>query len=262
MPHRNPQTLAVLVGTASLLAAGLVGAGEPKHAPAKVERIEGTPLSRVTLTEQAAVRIGIATVEMREMAAVRKRVVPGLATEAVAIVTTVAGVRTGGAAPVDFDQAVQRVEVQPVGELDKTARVRPARVLSSTGANKGNGWQAEPAIALAVLESVKNPDGPLVFEVHGAMTEMPASGPVFVELALSDDGIVRKVAPYDAVLYDIRGATWVYTNPEPLVFVRHSVIIEYIDKGLAVLTEGPPSGTAIVSVGVAELYGTEFKIGK
>ncbi len=68
----------------------------------------------------------------------------------------------------------------------------------------------------------------------------------------------RKVVPTSAVLYDAKGKTWVYTNPEPLVFVRHAVSIDYIDGDRAVLTDGPVSGTAVVTVGAAELLGTEY----
>lgn len=74
-------------------------------------------------------------------------------------------------------------------------------------------------------------------------------------------GAKRKVVPYAAVLYDARGETWVYTNPEPLVFVRHAIHIEYIRGDRAVLSQGPPTGAAVVTVGAAELFGAEFEIG-
>jgi hypothetical protein len=72
----------------------------------------------------------------------------------------------------------------------------------------------------------------------------------------------RKVVPYAAVLYDAYGDTWVYTSPEPLIFIRHSIKIDRIEGDLAVLSDGPPAGTAVVTVGGAELFGTEFEIGK
>lgn len=74
-------------------------------------------------------------------------------------------------------------------------------------------------------------------------------------------GAKRKVVPYAAVLYDARGETWVYTNPEPLVFIRHAIHVEYIRGDRAVLSQGPPTGAAIVTVGAAELFGAEFEIG-
>lgn len=74
-------------------------------------------------------------------------------------------------------------------------------------------------------------------------------------------GAKRKVVPYAAVLYDAHGDTWVYTNPDPLVFVRHAIRVEYISGDRAVLSQGPPAGTAVVTVGAAELFGAEFEIG-
>ena len=75
-------------------------------------------------------------------------------------------------------------------------------------------------------------------------------------------GRVQRVIPYASVIYGLHGETWTYTNPEPLVFVRNSITIDYIDADLAVLTEGPPPETLVVTVGVAELYGTETGVGK
>jgi hypothetical protein len=74
-------------------------------------------------------------------------------------------------------------------------------------------------------------------------------------------GVKRTVVPYAAVLYDAQGQNWVYTSPEPLVFVRHRIHVDYIRGDRAVLSQGPPSGTAVVTVGAAELFGAEFEIG-
>lgn len=69
-------------------------------------------------------------------------------------------------------------------------------------------------------------------------------------------------APYAALIYDRKGKTWVYTNPEPLVYVRAAVEVESIKGPNAILKAGPPTGTTVVVVGVAELYGAESGIGK
>ena len=73
---------------------------------------------------------------------------------------------------------------------------------------------------------------------------------------------VRKVVPYASIIYDLNGKTWVYTSPETLVFVRNPISVDYIDGDLAVLSEGPPTGTLVVTVGVAELYGIDTGVGK
>jgi hypothetical protein len=71
----------------------------------------------------------------------------------------------------------------------------------------------------------------------------------------------RLSVPYSSLLYDIEGRTWVYTSPEPRTFVREEVIIDHIEGNVAVLSRGPAVGTVVASVGVAELYGTEFEVG-
>lgn len=76
------------------------------------------------------------------------------------------------------------------------------------------------------------------------------------------NGSERKVVPYAAVIYDLSGATWVYTNPAPLSFVRESITIDFIEGDRAVLVNGPSSGTEVVTVGVAELYGAETGVKK
>jgi hypothetical protein len=82
---------------------------------------------------------------------------------------------------------------------------------------------------------------------------------VKTDLVREQDG--RIVVPYSSVIYDPKGLTWVYTSPGPRTFVRHEVQIERIVGDLVVLKVGPPAGTVIASRAVAELYGTEFKVG-
>src|SRR3990172_7375876 len=72
----------------------------------------------------------------------------------------------------------------------------------------------------------------------------------------------RRVVSYSSLIYDPHGETWVYISPQPRTFVRHKVDVDYIEGDIAVLNDGPPAGTVVASVGVAELYGTEFKMGK
>jgi hypothetical protein len=70
-------------------------------------------------------------------------------------------------------------------------------------------------------------------------------------------GASRTVIPYAAVFYTANGDTWTYTSREPLSFVRESIVIDRIVGNRAFLSEGPASGTTVVTQGAAELYGTE-----
>lgn len=68
--------------------------------------------------------------------------------------------------------------------------------------------------------------------------------------------------PYSAVIYDIEGNTWIYTNPAPLTFVRQPVVVDHIEGDTVFLAESLPSELNVVTVGVAELYGTETGVSK
>jgi len=86
-----------------------------------------------------------------------------------------------------------------------------------------------------------------------------AVGPGATSLAgTSVRASARLGVPYSAVLYDARGDTWVYTSPEARVFVRQQVRVDRIEGDWVVLTDGPPAGTTIVTVGGAELFAAEL----
>ena len=72
----------------------------------------------------------------------------------------------------------------------------------------------------------------------------------------------QKVIPYAAVLYDVQGDAWTYVSPEPLVFVREPIVIDSIQGDRVFLSDGPELGTAVVTVGAAELYGAELGVSK
>jgi hypothetical protein len=71
----------------------------------------------------------------------------------------------------------------------------------------------------------------------------------------------RTSVPYAAVLYDAHGDTWVYATSKQDVFVRTQVRVDRIDGDVALLLDGPPSGTSVVTVGLAELFGAETGVG-
>ena len=73
------------------------------------------------------------------------------------------------------------------------------------------------------------------------------------------NGMSRTSIPYAAVLYDTDGSTWTYTNPEPLVFVRHAIVVERIVGERAILSDGPELGMAVVKQGAQELFGSEVE---
>ena len=78
-----------------------------------------------------------------------------------------------------------------------------------------------------------------------------------VQDAKAASGAKQLAIPYAAVLYDTTGKTWVYTTSEAKVFVRSPVTVDHIEGNQAVLTAGPTVGTAVVTTGAEELFGSE-----
>jgi hypothetical protein len=66
--------------------------------------------------------------------------------------------------------------------------------------------------------------------------------------------------PESAIWVDVDGTAWVYTERQPLVFVRARVVVDRYQDGSAHLAEGPPPGTVVASIGVPELIGSELGI--
>jgi hypothetical protein len=70
----------------------------------------------------------------------------------------------------------------------------------------------------------------------------------------------QTAVPYGAVLYNADGSTFTYTSPKPRVYVRAPISVERIAGKQAILSHGPPVGTAVVTVGSQELYGSEYEV--
>jgi hypothetical protein len=71
----------------------------------------------------------------------------------------------------------------------------------------------------------------------------------------------QKLVPYEALIYDAAGKTYVYTSPERLTFLREPVSVDRVEGNRVFLTVGPRAGTRVVTVGATEVYGTEFEVG-
>ncbi len=123
----------------------------------------------------------------------------------------------------------------------------------------GCGQEAADAAPLAEAVSVTEIEDS---GLHRVTLSESAAARLAVETATVTEASGGKLLiPYSALLYDATGATWTYTNPEDLVFVREQVEVELIDGDFAQLTAGPEAGTPVVTVGAAELWGAETGVG-
>jgi len=70
----------------------------------------------------------------------------------------------------------------------------------------------------------------------------------------------RTTIPYAAVLYDADGSAFTYTTTSRLTYRRAPITVRRITGDEALLTAGPRTGTSVVTVGAAELLGTEYGV--
>ena len=267
---------AIAVGLVLLFAGA--SAADERGGPAKVEKIDGSDLKRVTLTAKAIERLGLETAPVREEKVLRRIVVLAeVQEEATGNTLTDA---TSTPAPIS---TLEPAEKNRAPESD----IRVRLLLDSNPADDsdddfddgddeddaeivafGNDDDVDdddddetPVIAKRVPMPATAAPRTLYFKVKSGTLGLEPGQHVVVRVAEPGSDAPKKVIPYSAILYGVNGDTWVYTNPEPLVFVRERVVIERIDQEMAILKDGPAIGAPVVTVGGALLLGTETGVG-
>ena len=128
--------------------------------------------------------------------------------------------------------------------------------LSACSGEASSGYDYETAThhEPAKLEPIKGTDVQrVIFDAEAAKRVGLKTAPI------RQDG-QETVIPYDAVIYTPDGTEYTYTAPKPLTYVRQEIEVERVDGDSVILSEGPPAGTEVVTVGAAEVYGTEFEV--
>jgi hypothetical protein len=128
--------------------------------------------------------------------------------------------------------------------------------LSACSGEASSGYDYETAThhEPAKLEPIKGTDVQrVIFDAEAAKRVGLKTAPI------RQDG-QETVIPYDAVIYTPDGSEYTYTAPKPLAYVRQEIEVERVDGDSVVLSDSPPAGTEVVTVGAAEVYGTEFEV--
>jgi RND family efflux transporter MFP subunit len=146
------------------------------------------------------------------------------------------------------------------GDVDTVDRRAPAGVVPLGAASGERGVTATPIPAPPTADAA-TAGIDLFYRIANRDRTLQPGQRVTVRLPLRtrEESLV---VPRAAVLYDASGGTWVYEARDGGTFVRHRVALADLVGDTAVLRQGPPAGTRVVTLGAAELFGTEFGVGK
>ena len=294
--QRNVRCILAALLLTGLAAPAFAGKGDYviKHHPAKLEKIKGSDLYRVILTEKATERTGIEFAPVREENVRRWLVIGGkveptetlpavqdqqdqydltvsgsVQSEPMRITVPMVAGWMGGTQTVRVfsmddpddleDDLGHSDDEDDVDHIDDEDDVDVVFIIPQLPAP--NVQDVKIRLSEPVSDPVHSDLVRINYEVEGTLGDLKAGDRVPVKYSKRKSGGVRKVVPYSAVLYDPYGKTWVYHSPEPLVFVRLPIVVDFIEGDRAILKEGPPVGTEVVTAGAAELFGVENKIG-
>lgn len=272
--------LVTLAAVSPLLLAGTSYSGPPKKGSVKsdafdLEKIPGSNVERLILTPKAAERLGIEMGNVTEQQILRNQVVGGRIVPPQPIpakkpptggfsgfgkVTTPTE-RLAKAAAGDSSERWVEVTLSK-GELERLRKDAPARVLLLPTRQRSGEEVSARLVNREPIEDLKRSMVKLYYKVAGKGSDLKLYERVRVELGLSGDSAKKRaVVPYGAIYYDAKGDPWVYVSPKPLVYERRRVNVERVVGNMAVLADGPPVGTSVVTVGVPMLWGAEVVFG-
>lgn len=140
-------------------------------------------------------------------------------------------------------------------DLQKDASIKPL------GTAQSSTFITAKLVPGPPLSDARSASADLFFEISNNKKHFRIGQKVSVSLLLKspEDTLI---VPSSAILYDINGGNWVYIKTASYVYSRRRVEVSHIVDDFAVLTRGLKVGDQVVVAGAAEIFGTEFGVGK
>ena len=151
------------------------------------------------------------------------------------------------------------VYVGDLGHLDPKADA----MVSPLAAKPGLTEQTAKSVPAAPSANALAGTVDLFYELDNRESKFSPGHRVSARLTLNDPDDSLTV-PWEAVLHDIHGGTWVYEQLSEGTFTRRRVEVRYVTGNVAYLKpkSAPKVGTVVVTKGTAELFGTEAGFSK
>lgn len=210
---------------------------------------QGDGFNLVILTEKAAERLDIQTDTVHEEQITVTRSYGGEVTEA----------NSGSGAVVMVSLTADEMGMI---DADIPALVFPLGGDDIEDSDEAAGFSAEIDELPGMDDAEDNGVATLIYSIKDSDAGLVTGQRAIVEVSLKGDQGPRLSVSTAALLYGLNGETWIYINTEDLQFLRVPVVVDYILDDMVVLLEGPPAGTKVAVVGVAELHGADTGVGK
>jgi RND family efflux transporter MFP subunit len=148
-----------------------------------------------------------------------------------------------------------------VGDLASLDPAQPAMV-AALGQETTGPWRAARRVTGSPAANPNAASADLFFELPANPDRATRPGErLAVRLALKATERAL-VVPQSSVIYDVGGGTWVYEQRAPHQFARRRVELGGPAGANVIVVRGLSEGVTVVTVGAAELYGTEFYVSK
>jgi cobalt-zinc-cadmium efflux system membrane fusion protein len=148
-----------------------------------------------------------------------------------------------------------------VGDLSALDVSQPAMV-AALGQETAGSWRPARRVTGPPAANPSAASVDLFFELAAAADRPLRPGErlaVRLPLKATDRALV---VPLSSVVYDVGGGTWVYEQRATHQFARRRVELGGPAGANVIITRGLTEGMTVVTVGAAELYGTEFYVSK
>ena len=144
----------------------------------------------------------------------------------------------------------------PVGEINEIDQQADAKVSLLGSGTNAKLFTAKPISATPTADPLTS-SAHLYYTIQNDQSAFRPAERVSVSLNTFNNKQTILTIPWSAVVFDIHGGSWVYTQKSSTTFERKRVFLERVSSGNAVMSEGPAVGSKIVVNGALELFGVE-----
>lgn len=144
----------------------------------------------------------------------------------------------------------------PAGDLDSIDLEAHAQIQSLSAISGAPSIVAKPTNAPPTADPLTSSTH-LYFAIQNNQSSLRPMQRVSVSLISHSQSIQALTIPWSAVVFDIYGGSWVYTQQSTNVYERKRVFLDHVVGQQAVISEGPPEGSRVVVNGALELFGVE-----